>query len=130
MTRTTVQAENYELKIQRAMVGVKQLVPNLFTVPSASESAPHIVTTNADGQANYCSCKGWHDWGHCYHGIATTRFVAARQQVKAAEEIVKQSQAPREFVGVPEGGLVLRSAERSTAGPGVAVDLLSAPALI
>ena len=45
-------------------------------------------------------------------------------------EIVKQAQAPHEFVRVPEGGLVLRSAERSTAGPGVAVDLLSAPALI
>ncbi len=58
------------------------------------------------------------------------------------EEIVNQAQAPREFVRVSEGGLgvttlhspmlkrePMQSAERGAAGPGIAVNLHTSPAL-
>lgn len=116
--KTQIELEAYEAKIAAAQANVKQVRENVYSVPSSRQSVyPHIVTVDENGIANYCTCEnfkydGWKRYGHkCYHAQAVERFIAAQQAVKAAEQIVKQEQAPREYVRMAGGGLVLRSAQ-------------------
>jgi len=107
MTQTARQAEAYEAKIQRAQAQVKQISNNVFSVPSESEPEPHIVTTDEQGHVTFCTCKGWHSWSHCYHAIATERYIAAQEAQKVVE-------LAEEYIRLGNGGLVLKSAQLRT----------------
>jgi predicted nucleic acid-binding Zn finger protein len=117
MTQTFKEAQAYEAKIQAAVV--KQIRDNVFSVPSSRPGVyPQVVTTDEQGNANYCSCEhfehnGWTRDGHkCYHAQATERFVAAQNAVAEAQAIVTQTPEQAQVERYVAGGFDVATARR------------------
>src|SRR2546429_6372536 len=86
---------DYQAMAMLVQIGVRRLGEGVYSAPSESESAPHIVTVNEQGQATYCSCRDWKLYHRCFHSLAVSRFLEA----EAVEAIVAEPVQPE--TGLP-----------------------------
>lgn len=63
----------YELKRDGELTGTV-----VYTVQS-SDGEQTYKTTFFDGQLQSCECRGYRQWGHCYHGTELQKQETARR---------------------------------------------------
>src|SRR5205085_12673025 len=110
--KTIARIENFEAMVMLVQIGVKKIADGIYSAPSESESAPHIVMTDEAGQATYCSCRWFKEGGwtrevaggahKCKHAVATERAVAAEKAEAEAASIAAAIMAVEAIVAEDE----------------------------
>jgi hypothetical protein len=80
--------ERREQAARRLILGVVEFKHGYVTVPSQSETEPHVVHVDHNYMPDYCTCK-WHlnTGGMCVHKLAAYLYYAERREQLQSEPV-------------------------------------------
>lgn len=88
----------YELKRDGEPTGTV-----VYTVQS-SDGTQTYKTTFFDGQLQSCECRGYRQWGHCYHGDELQKQETARRAALQDELPLESAQTTDQRYSLPLNG--------------------------